>query len=299
MVLFFRLSSSLTLATLCTLALSHPVMASTKDEDSPKPLSITFTLAPTIGSDFNQVRGDNLSDAVTKSSLALEYDWNVSETIKVTTSTGVEWTSDFEGDDDNESKSAFYAGTKVSWNRGCRTINPFASYRYESGYSDFLDVRGADTGTFAVGADIQVYGKRACATHLSEETLKAMSDFTLTVSSSIERLESSDPLSERWAPRVAVNASQKVGGGIKLTGSLDYQFRNFDEVESGSNRIHRFAGEAGVDFAELIFGPPERTVVSELKLGISWELVDQENTGILRDTSATAFTPQISVSKSF
>lgn len=259
----------------------------------------TFTLnasfEPTFGSDLVEERGQRLNDAVATSKMGFKYSINPDGPITVTLAGGAKWKSDFEDDDDDS--SGLVGVAKVSWNRGCRTINPFASFSGEHGYTGFFDDQADDIGTWAVGADIVFFDRNKCTHGLEPEEIRRLSSFVLSITPSVERIESSDEANERWAGRIRVEGSKTIVDRIKLTGNFDYQFRKFDTVESGSDRHHYFNGGVGLNFAELLFGT--KSLVDNFALGASWEVVDVENTGLLQDQSEISFTPKISISHTF
>ncbi|MBX7496535.1 hypothetical protein K3172_11775 [Qipengyuania sp. 6B39] len=268
---------------------------SSGDETYPsQSLTLRLDITPTIGGDLTEARGDRLEDAVAVSALALKYAVKLGPFVSFEANTGVKWTSDFEADDDDSSSSALFLDGQFTWTRGCRTLNPFAKIAVEQGRDDFIGSNKADTATFSTGANVAIYDKKLCGRNLTNFEKAQLSSFALSVTPTFERVESSDPFSERWTPRLTVKASKNIVEGLKASGSFDYQYRIYDLVAQGSDKQHVFRGDAGLDFAKLVFG--DDSLVDTLKLGVSWTVTDIEGTGILQDKSKLVFTPGIGFS---
>lgn len=257
-------------------------------------LSLRIDISPTIGSDLTQDRGDRLEDAVAESKLSLAYEAELGQFVTFSSSAGIAWTSDFEQDDDGAASSALFLENQATWKRGCRTLNPYAKIRVEQGRDDFLGFKTEDSATFATGASFVIFDRKFCGSQLSDAERNKLSSFAFSLNPAIERVESSDPLNERWAPRIKAKVAKNIIDGMKLTGSFDYQYRIFDRVLEGSDRQHVFTGSAGIDFAKIAFG--KDSLIDTLELGVSWKITDVEDTGLLQDKSKLSFTPSIGIS---
>ncbi len=292
-----KFAMPLALACLSTGAFAQSeALVVTDDDDRKNSFKLSASFEPNIGGDFARAEGERLDDAVATSGVGVEYKIKSVKDIVITFAGRARWKSDLENDDD-ESNSALTGSAKINWARGCRRISPFAGAVYEHGRTGFFEASANDFATFSVGADLVIFDKDECLGRKTEDEPLRSSAFTLKASAAIERIDGEDPFTERWTPRAKITTTQLLARGIKGELSLDYQYRILDEVETGADTQHFLTGSVGVNLAQRLFG--EDSLLDTASLGVSWQVVDEDDTGILLDQSRVTFTPKIAISKTW